>query len=76
MTAQPDSPIWAGAERPVLDADWTRDGNAFGLLAFAVKAQKRAGWSKEQMDAWMTEAQSSDYDHLVQTIIAWHDEAA
>ena len=74
MTAQPTDPIWARAERPTLDPDWTRDGNAYGLLGMAKRAQKRAGWSDEQMSTWYAEATSGNYDHLVQTILAWHDQ--
>ena len=74
MTAQPDSPIWATAEKPVLSADWSADGNAFWLLGSAKKAQRKAGWTPEQSDAWYAEATSGDYDHVIQTILAWHEQ--
>lgn len=45
------------------------DGNAFALLAHANKIAKRVGWNKEQIDELMDEAQSGDYDHLLQTLM-------
>ena len=60
----------------MLDARWTEDGNAFALLGHARRAQVKAAWTIRQMDAFHAEATSGDYDHVVQTIIAWHDEEA
>ena len=44
-----------------------QDGNAFMILALAKRAAKKAGWSEEKISEFMTEAQSGDYDHLLQT---------
>ena len=44
-----------------------QDGNAFMILGLAQRAAKKAGWSKEEISEFMTEAQSGDYDHLLQT---------
>jgi len=71
--AQPDAPVWASAQRPTMPDTWMQDGNAFWILGQAAKAQSRAGWTAEQKQAWHTEATSGDYDHVLQTVLAWHD---
>ena len=45
------------------------DGNAFAVLGAFSRQAKKEGWSKKEIDVVMTEAKSSDYDHLLQTII-------
>jgi hypothetical protein len=45
------------------------DGNAFSILGRVSKAMRRAGISQEEIQAFMTEAMSGDYDHLLQTVI-------
>jgi hypothetical protein len=46
------------------------DGNAHALLgAFRAQARKE-GWTKEERDEVIKEAISSNYDHLLQTLIA------
>lgn len=47
----------------------TTDGNAFALLGAFRKQAKREGWTTEEIDAVMTEANSGDYDHLLQTLM-------
>ena len=42
------------------------DGNAFFILGTVNKALKRAGLMKEA-EAFMKEATTGDYDHLLQT---------
>jgi len=45
------------------------DGNAYALLgAFRAQARKE-GWTKEERDEVIKEATSSNYDHLLQTLI-------
>jgi hypothetical protein len=44
-----------------------QDGNAFNILGLCQRAARKAGWTKEQIDAVMQEMRSSDYDHLLQT---------
>lgn len=44
-----------------------RDGNAFNILGLCQRAAKQAGWTKEQIDAVMTDMRAGDYDHLLQT---------
>lgn len=47
------------------------DGNGFAILAAVRKAMRRGGCSKEDWEAFMDEATSGDYDHLLQTCMAW-----
>jgi hypothetical protein len=47
------------------------DGNAFSILGSVNRALQRAGVSKEERDAFAKEATSGDYDHLLQTCMAW-----
>jgi hypothetical protein len=43
------------------------DGNAFAIMVAVKKAMKRASVDKSNIDAFLEEAQSGDYDHLLQT---------
>ncbi len=45
------------------------DGNAFMLMGKFSNTARRQGWSKEEIDKVMTECQSSDYDHLLATLM-------
>jgi sugar diacid utilization regulator len=47
----------------------TIDGNAFMLMGAFRKQARREGWNAEEIETVMTECQSSDYDHLLQTLI-------
>jgi len=49
------------------------DGNAFAVLGAAMKAARKAGWSKEQMGAFQVEATSGDYNALLATCQKWFD---
>ncbi len=44
-----------------------QDGNAFMVLGLARKAAIKAGWTKEEIEKFMDEAMSGNYDHLLQT---------
>lgn len=44
-------------------------GNAFAVLGNVQGAMKRAGLSKAEIDAYMDEAKSGDYDHLLKTTV-------
>lgn len=46
------------------------DGNAFSILAAFCSRAKKEEWTKEEIEAVVTEARSGDYDHLVATISA------
>ena len=41
------------------------DGNAFAILGRVQKAMRRAGVAKSDIDAYVKEATSGDYNHLL-----------
>ncbi len=47
------------------------DGNAFAVLGRVGAALRAAGVSREERDAYLDEAKSGDYDHLLQTTMRW-----
>lgn len=47
------------------------DGNAFAILGRVIKAMKRHMISEEEIKEFKKEAMSSNYDHLLQTVIKW-----
>lgn len=49
------------------------DGNAFFIIGRTRKALRRAGVSKDEIDTFSSEAASGDYDHVLQTVMAWVD---
>ena len=49
------------------------DGNAFAILGNCQQAARRAGLTKDQIDEFMNEAMSGDYDHLLQTCMKYFE---
>ena len=49
------------------------DGNAFMILGTMMRALRRARLPQEELDLFMNEAKSGDYDHLLQTCMKWVD---
>ena len=47
------------------------DGNAFMLMGAFRKQARREGWDAKEIEAVMTECQSGDYDHLLQTLVLY-----
>ena len=47
------------------------DANAFAIMGAVTQAMCRGGIGKEERDAFMDEAMSGDYDHLLQTCMKW-----
>ena len=45
------------------------DGNAFSLMGHFQKQARKEGWTKEEIDAVLTECRTGDYDPLVSTLI-------
>lgn len=45
------------------------EGNAFAVLGNVQGAMKRAGKSREEISAYVNEATSGDYDHLLRTTV-------
>jgi hypothetical protein len=48
-----------------------KDGNAFNLLGIMQHALQRGGVPKVEIDAFLKEAMSGDYDYLLQTCMKW-----
>jgi len=49
------------------------DGNAFAILGRCQQAARRAKVSKEEIKAFVAEATSGDYHHLLATCMKWFD---
>jgi hypothetical protein len=47
------------------------DGNAFAIMAKVRHALKSANVSSTEINAYMAESMSGDYDHLLRTAIKW-----
>ncbi len=48
-----------------------KDGNAFNILGICRRAMKRAHLPESEIEAFTTEATSSDYNHLLITCTEW-----
>ena len=46
------------------------DGNAFSILGRCTREMKRNGL-RDEVDAFLSEATSGDYDNLLRTVMAW-----
>lgn len=46
------------------------DGNAFFIIGKVAKAMKRAGVSRDEIDAFESDAMSGDYDNLLRVTMA------
>lgn len=44
------------------------DGNAFSLMGAFRRQAKKEGWTKDEIDGVLKEAQSLDYNHLLATL--------
>lgn len=63
----------ANPKHPEVEVQLTgQDGNAFMVLGLVSKALKQHGYGDE-VDDFMAEATSGDYDHLLQTAMSWVD---
>jgi len=47
------------------------DGNAFAIMSRVSNALKEAGASKEELDQYMKESMSGDYDNLIRVATEW-----
>jgi hypothetical protein len=47
------------------------DGNAFAIMGKVKDALKRNGASSEDIDEYMKESMSGDYDNLLRTAMEW-----
>lgn len=50
-----------------------RDGNAFSIIGYVSSGLKKAGVSKEEIEAFFDEATLGDYDNVLQTCMRWVD---
>ena len=48
-----------------------KDGNAFAILGRVLAGLQKAKATEEDIKAFLVEATSSDYDHLLQTCMKW-----
>lgn len=47
------------------------DGNAYSLMGYTMSAMKHCGFSKEDIDKMISDAKSSDYNHLICVCDEW-----
>jgi len=47
------------------------DGNAFSIIGRTTRALREAGVPDTEINEFRNEATSGDYDHLLQTVMAW-----
>ena len=47
------------------------DGNAYAILGRAMRAMRTARLPQAEQDAFMAEAKSGDYNHLLRTCMEW-----
>jgi hypothetical protein len=45
------------------------DSNAYAIIAAFIRAARKQGWTHEESKAVIDEATSSDYNHLLATIV-------
>jgi len=48
-----------------------QDGNAFAIMGSVQRALRKAGASKEEINQYLKEAMSGDYDNLLRTTMDW-----
>ena len=48
-----------------------QDGNASSILGRVTSAMRRAGISQAEQSAFIAEATSGDYNHLLRTVTKW-----
>ena len=47
------------------------DGNAYAVMGVFSRQARREGWTQEEIDSVLEEAQSGDYNHLLSTIMTY-----
>ena len=47
------------------------DGNAYAIMGLFSRQARREGWTQEEIDQVLEEAQSGDYNHLLSTIMTY-----
>jgi hypothetical protein len=62
-----DAPKYAEIEVELIG----QDGNAVAIMGRVSNAMKRAGVSQEEINAYLDESMSGDYDNLLRTAVKW-----
>jgi hypothetical protein len=52
-----------------------QDGNAFAIMGAVANALKRNDVAKEEIDEYLADAMSGDYDNLLRVSMEWVDTA-
>jgi hypothetical protein len=47
------------------------DGNAFAVMGAVKAALKKSGASKEEVEQYLTDSMSGDYDNLIRVAMEW-----
>jgi hypothetical protein len=47
------------------------DGNAFSIMGAVSKALRKGGATQDEIQEYMTESMSGDYDNLLRTAMKW-----
>ena len=47
------------------------DGNAFAVMGAVQRALRKAGASKDEINQYLKDAMSGDYNHLLSTTMEW-----
>lgn len=47
------------------------DGNAFAIMGAVKSALKKAGATREELDEYLKESMSGDYDNLLRVAMKW-----
>lgn len=47
------------------------DGNAFAIMGAVKKALKQAGATREELDEYLKDSMSGDYDNLLRVAAKW-----
>jgi len=47
------------------------DGNAFAIMGAVKSALKKAGASKDELDQYLADSMSGDYDNLLRVAMEW-----
>lgn len=50
-----------------------QDGNAFNVLGLCKRAMERNHLPQEEINQFIKEATSGNYDHLIATVMSWFD---
>jgi len=58
-------------EVEVILSDGMVDGNAVAIMMKVARAMRRANIPSPEIDAFLVEAKSGNYDHMLQTCMRW-----